>query len=570
MTYVLITRPAEDCQALAHQILAPLVCEPMLMIKPRLNTLTLDPSVTDLIITSSRVFDLIVNIQDYRKKPVWCVGDITAELAKEKGFETIYVAERSAQELLEKIVQESHREKSFFVHLRGDKVHVDVVSALNHVGFHAEHIIVYETQVTDAFSPRVKALFKDKLISLIPFYSQRTAEVFVEIVNKTFSRTEIVSLFKNIRSLAHSEAVAQKLGDIPWKSLEIVQNLSAPQIDTFYLKYFGPKKEISAPKRLTPPPPQKTNKAQLGLIAVVAITSSLLSAIVFSPLISPLILAPNKNETKQGIYEGTITSIEDRLKITEHKIQDLQNSQEQEKRQPPSSEFPLLPEIEVNITNLNGKMDFLSERVSRLEESHLQFNEIQKQNKLTPAKTQESSPNSQIFITYQRLLGCQHNLLISEVSSEDQNFLIGLGIPALDVFSIPQLLNQLEPLDLTYFTEKQLETEGFLGRIMRRLDIKVQHKSTTSLKNSIMTDLQKRQFTFLDPSKLSVEEISQLSQEAQHWLEKARQTAHIKDLIMGQITKIQASSQPVESIPVVPSIEVPPILPIPELPTGES
>lgn len=566
MTYVLITRPKEDCQAMAPQLQAPFVCEPMLVIHPLFKTLALNPLITDFIVTSPRIFDLIENIEEYRTKPVWCVGEVTAEKAKKKGFESIYVAERSAQELLEKIVQESHRDKSLFLHLRGDKVHVDIANALNHVGFHAEQIIVYETQAIQEFSPHVKTLLKDNLISLIPFYSQRTAEVFVDLVKKTFNPSEITSLFANIISLVHSESVAQKAKDLPWKSMEVVSNLEANQINAFYSKHFGQKKRIdpagepSQSRRLEITP----TKSQIPLITGVTLVASVVGALVFSLVTSLPIFSKKQDGIKEDILAEALKLVEDRLSINEQALRQMQSS-----LQLPASESPQLSGIENDITHIRQDLDALSGRVLNLENSNIHSVEIQSKKELSPQNPQEPSPNYQNFMTYQRLLSSQHELLTSELSSSNQQFLMDLGIPAQGILSIPQLLAQLDSLDLSYSTTEIPQTEGIFGEILSRLDIKVQHKSKVTLKDSIIADLKKGYFTFLDPIKLSEDVISHLSSEVIQWLEKARQTAQVKDRLTAEITALQVSPQSEKDISKNSTASIPAEKPM-EYPLGES
>lgn len=546
MTYVLITRPEEDCHAMSTQLQAPFVCEPMLMIHPLLKTLPLKPSITDLIITSPRIFDIIENIQDYKTKPVWCVGEITAEKAKKKGFESIYVAERSAQDLLEKIVQESHRDKSFFLHLRGDKVHVDVASALNHVGFHAEQIIVYEAKAVQEFSPRVKTLIKDHLISLIPFYSQRTAEVFVDLVKRTFNQSEIDSLFKNMIALVHSESVAQKTKDLPWKNVVISPNLGASQIDAIYSKHFGPKAEIDCAE--TPSRSQlleiTPTKSQIPLFAGVSLVASVVGALAFALVTSLPIFSKKQDGVKNDVSAEILKLIEDRLSTNEQALHQMQSS-----LQLPSSEFPQLGSIENDIARIRQDIGSLSERVLNLENASTHRVEMRAKEESSPQKSQELSHDYQNFITYQRLLGSQHELLTSELSLSNQQFLMNLGIPTQGVLSIPQLLTQLDSLDFSYSTTEIPKTEGIFGEILSRLDIKVQHKSKIPLKDSIIADLKKGNFTFLDPIKLNEDVISRLSSEVIQWLKKARLTAQVKDRLTTEINLLQASTQPKKAAP---------------------
>jgi uroporphyrinogen-III synthase len=234
MTYILMTRPEQDGRQTAQKLHAPVAFEPVLTIHPLVTTLSLDDSVTDLIITSSRVLELVQNIQKYRQRTLWCVGDITAAVAHKMGFEDIIAVDRSAQELLEKIIKDRKPEASFFVHLRGDKIHVDIADPLNRMGYFAEHIIVYQSQAIRALTPETIHLLKTEQVGLIPFYSQRTAEVFIDLVKRTFQKQEITSLFAPIHSLAHSPTIAEILKALPWKTIQVIHDLGPERINEQY------------------------------------------------------------------------------------------------------------------------------------------------------------------------------------------------------------------------------------------------------------------------------------------------------------------------------------------------
>ncbi len=563
MTYVLMTRPEEDCQAMATQLSAPMVCEPLLIIHPCLRTLDLDPLITDLIITSPRVLDIIENIQIYRTMPVWCVGDVTAKLAKDRGFETIHVAPRSAQELLEKIVQENPRDKSFFVHLRGDIVHVDITSALNHVGFHAESILVYDTQASSDFSPRVKRLFEDHCIGLIPFYSLGTAEIFGELVKKTFSEAQIPSIFNNCRSLAHSEAIAQKLKDLPWRSVEVVSDLGAQQIDAIYLQYYGTQEEeikkqnqtdagnstegaalfvspgVNRSKPSASPSSPSPRRRQILAIAGLSLLASLMgvflgliSVFMLPPSLSSMLLPLDKIVEVSKLHAESLKSYGNSLADHEQRLEAVQRAMGEKTTEQSMQISPIsdaaLSELKEDVSQIKKEIGFVIDRLNKLEESSL----INKQ----ASTVHEPSPDYQALMTYQRLLRCQHNLLVSEVLIEDQQFLLALGIQAQDLWSIPQLLDHLEPLELGYSTVQSPDAESVMGQVMRKLDIKVQHKANVSLKESIVSDLKKSKFTFLDIKILTPEIVSQLSPEGLQWLDKVRQTAQVKEQIEAKIS----------------------------------
>ena len=230
MTYVLLTRPEEDCQELKTKLIVPTISSPLLKVMQKAKRVTLPEGATDLIATSARVFEMISNIKSLITIPVWCVGEATAAAAKAAGFETIFQVNRSAQEILERIVNECPKESSYFVHIGGAAVHVDLAEALVKLGFKADRIIMYETEAAQSLSQEAETVMQAGLIQQMPFFSLRTAEIFVDMAKKS----EWADKLRRVTALAHSEAIARSLRQISWKEVIVVPDLSAQRIVEYY------------------------------------------------------------------------------------------------------------------------------------------------------------------------------------------------------------------------------------------------------------------------------------------------------------------------------------------------
>ncbi|MBW8308988.1 MAG: uroporphyrinogen-III synthase [Candidatus Paracaedibacteraceae bacterium] len=230
MTYVLLTRPEEDCQELKTKLIVPTISSPLLKVIQKAKRVALPEGVTDLIATSARVFEMISNIKSMITIPVWCVGEATATAAKAAGFEKIFQVNRSAQEILERIVNECPKESSHFAHIGGAVVHVDLAEALVNLGFKADRIIIYETEAAQSLSQEAETVMQAGLIQQMPFFSLRTAEIFVDIAKKS----EWADKLRRVTALAHSEAIARSLRQISWKEVIVVPDLSAQRIVDYY------------------------------------------------------------------------------------------------------------------------------------------------------------------------------------------------------------------------------------------------------------------------------------------------------------------------------------------------
>ncbi|MBX3456987.1 MAG: uroporphyrinogen-III synthase [Candidatus Paracaedibacteraceae bacterium] len=335
MTYVLLTRPEEDCQEIQSKTIVPTLSSPLLKVQQSVDTVNIPKKTTDLIVTSARVFEMVKNLKEMTKIPVWCVGEATAVAAKESGFETIFQVNRSAQEILERIVNECPKETSHFVHICGSVVHVDLADALTKLGYHASRIVIYTTEAADSLTPEAEAIMSAGLVQQMPFFSLRTAEVFIDIARKS----EWAENLSKITALAHSEAIARSLNQLSWKRVIVVPDLSAERIQEYYIRS-GDSTMKKANTLLT-----------LVFIAGVAgITSVAVQLVWPSPnqKPDPVNLAPllEKIETLNATIvsvktkQNEIDSLRDKIATLEEKITTPHQQQDTPAENPPKEQSP--------------------------------------------------------------------------------------------------------------------------------------------------------------------------------------------------------------------------------------
>ncbi|AIK96923.1 uroporphyrinogen-III synthase [Candidatus Odyssella acanthamoebae] len=309
MTYVLLTRPEEDCQELKTKLIVPTISSPLLKVTQKVKRITLPEGVTDLIATSARVFEMITNIKSMVATPVWCVGEATAAAAKAAGFNTIFQVNRSAQEILERIVNECPKESSHFAHIGGSVVHVDLAEALVKLGFKADRIIIYETEAAQSLSPEAETIMQAGLVQQIPFFSLRTAEVFIDIAKKS----EWADKLGRVTALAHSEAIARSLRQISWKEVIVVPDLSAQRIVDYYKR---------------PGDPSMKQIPFIGQLLATAAVAAIISMLTVSlwPVPSPQDLLPSVTSNDLQALTEEVASVKEKIKSTseiEEKIQYL-------------------------------------------------------------------------------------------------------------------------------------------------------------------------------------------------------------------------------------------------------
>ncbi len=439
MTYVLLTRPEEDCQEITSKIIVPTISSPLIKIKQSIETVTIPKKTTDLIVTSARVFEMVKNIKTMIKIPVWCVGEATAAAAKEAGFETIFQVNRSAQEILERIVNECPKESSYFVHICGSVVHVDLADALTKLGYHANRIIIYTTEAADVLTPQAEAVMSAGLVQQMPFFSLRTAEVFIDIAQKSDWAENI----SKITALAHSDAIARTLNQLSWKRVIVVPDLSAERIQEYYIR--------SGDASM-----KKTNTLIILclMIAVAGLTS-----------VATHLMWPTQDNTPEPINLKPITDQIEKLQITAQSLK-----------------------------NLPTELKSIQDKITQLEEKSA----AQPQPSEEKPEHSEQKTDKNLEQTLNQLQNQIIEGIVSKDSLETANQLLPFDQKiAPSVLSIRDLKDKLAHLpDLT--DEITVDAKPSLGeKATEILGINIRKSKTSPLKKQALDDLAQGKFSFI-------------------------------------------------------------------------
>jgi len=177
---VLLTRPRGASERFAAALRAehgpvPITILPLMEIAPLGGTLDLE-GVSALIFTSAAGVGVFAELTPDRSLPAWCVGDRTAEAAREIGLRATSAGGDAAA--LITLMTEA-RPAGRLLHLRGAHVSVDLAERLARAGLRAEARAIYDqVQIPqgDAFAA---ALAHDGPV-IAPLFSPRSARIFAE------------------------------------------------------------------------------------------------------------------------------------------------------------------------------------------------------------------------------------------------------------------------------------------------------------------------------------------------------------------------------------------------------
>ncbi|WP_284266279.1 uroporphyrinogen-III synthase [Roseicyclus amphidinii] len=216
---VLITRPRDAAHRFAEEMRAAVgpvavAIIPMLEIKPVVERVDLE-GVSALIFTSAAGVEVFGTLTGDRDLPAWCVGDRTAEAAREIGLRATSAG--GDAEALVALMAEA-RPEGRLLHLSGMHTRGDVAGRLFEAGLRAEARAIYDQVAAQPGSELVAALAHPGRV-IVPLFSPRSAALFAEAAGTATAQAEIVAL---------SRAVADALPDDMAQGARIADSPDAP------------------------------------------------------------------------------------------------------------------------------------------------------------------------------------------------------------------------------------------------------------------------------------------------------------------------------------------------------
>lgn len=216
MSTVLITRPideatptAEKLEALGHRV----VIAPMLKVEP--VSFEIPDDGRSIIITSKNGARMgLVNIGN-KGRPIFAVGEKTADEARKLGFTNVTVGPGTARQMIPMLLECGLAEKRKYTYLCGNNLSYNISDVLSGEGIDAENTVTYQTRGQRGLSMGVQEALDAGEVDIALFYSPRTATIFEEVV-ADYGRSDWL---RKMDALCLSTRVAENLLG-PWRSKE--------------------------------------------------------------------------------------------------------------------------------------------------------------------------------------------------------------------------------------------------------------------------------------------------------------------------------------------------------------
>ena len=173
---VLLTRPAAQSASFAQSLQAQVgglrvVVSPLMATVFHTVSLPKEP-LEGVILTSQTGAEAAGRLRTQLPDLAYCVGDRTAQVAREAGFR-VQSAQGDAEALLALILREKPQA---LIHLRGREARGDLAQRLSAAGVFTQERVVY-AQDAQPLSDEAVAVLSGKAPVLVPLFSPRSAEI---------------------------------------------------------------------------------------------------------------------------------------------------------------------------------------------------------------------------------------------------------------------------------------------------------------------------------------------------------------------------------------------------------
>lgn len=211
---VLITRPQPQAEEFAKELSAQgfhTIIAPVLQLFP----LAFEPpemtGYDGLIFTSAAGVRIFAEKSGHRNIPVYVPGPQTAEAARSSGYKTVHDLKSGAEEIIN-IINGLTKNNQNFLYIRGRHVSVDLEGRLQASGRNCDSVNVYAMRPVQALPAPARRALESGAIDVIPFFSTRTAETFIQLVRKAGLENSL----DNIKALSISPAVLEYVRVLNW------------------------------------------------------------------------------------------------------------------------------------------------------------------------------------------------------------------------------------------------------------------------------------------------------------------------------------------------------------------
>ena len=200
------------------------VSEPLLRIAPTGAELDLSGAQA-ILLTSANGARAAAAATVERKLPVFAVGHATAAAARAAGFDHVDGAGGDVAALAALVAGRLKPAGGALVHAAGASQAGDLAGTLGHAGFTVRRAALYEARTARSISDGTGRLLTAGAIQAALFFSPRTAQTFVILVDQAGLGAACASM----AAICLSDAVAAALTGPAWRAIRVA---ARPELDS--------------------------------------------------------------------------------------------------------------------------------------------------------------------------------------------------------------------------------------------------------------------------------------------------------------------------------------------------
>jgi uroporphyrinogen-III synthase len=219
---VLNTRPLEDAVELNERLLQlglTVVSEPLLQISFFEKSTPDLEKFEALIFTSRNGLRAFGRVSAQRNIPIFAVGDSTARLAREVGFQQVLSADGDVESLAALIVGAMEPLSGPLLHVAGSVTAGDLCGKLQRLGYAIVRDVMYESRMSEELSTRTIQMIRNGAVDYVALFSPRTARTFARLAEHS-------GIFEHCRDMSViclSPVVAAAINGMPWRQILIAR-----------------------------------------------------------------------------------------------------------------------------------------------------------------------------------------------------------------------------------------------------------------------------------------------------------------------------------------------------------
>ncbi len=218
----LITRPRENAGSIARDLAErdiDVLLDPLLEIRPTEHGPVDLTGVQAVLVTSGFGIRELAAATETRDVPVYAVGDATAQTARELGFTRVESARGDGEALARLVLERLDPAAGPLVYAAGRVTAGEFPDQLVAAGFTVRREEMYAARPAAALAPETIEALRAGSVDLALFFSPRTAETFVRLVEEAGLRESCGS----VTAVCISANVAEALRSLPWQGIEIAE-----------------------------------------------------------------------------------------------------------------------------------------------------------------------------------------------------------------------------------------------------------------------------------------------------------------------------------------------------------